>query len=148
MTSNKVGEIIMYNSIIEPLNWIICDGIQRDNMDNKYKDLFDLGIGKIDGDYYIPPNYCNSIMANINDNDSQILKQIDTNSTVEKCYGMHCFRLNYNYVKNYNNVYMHVSDNQIKYLESINSKPSSFCNSEPIKINKEPIKWLIRYKSD
>lgn len=151
MSCNKIGEIIMYNSKFEPANWIICDGIQRDNNNNQFNELINIGIGEIEGDYYIPPNYCNSVMASINDSDSQIINQLkNTSHTIEKCDGIHCYRLNYNYVTNYNNVYKNVLDNQMEYLESNNNQDtlSSFDTLEKVKVIKQPVYWLMRYKTD
>lgn len=151
MTSNNViGEVIMYSGENEPINWILCDGIQRINKDNIYKNIIELGIGEINNEYYIPPNYSDTIMASVHDNDKQILKQIsDSVTLVDKCEGTHFYMINYKYVKNYNNMYRNITDKDIDYLNhNKNEIKEDLKQSNNIKIKKNAIKWLIRYKLD
>lgn len=145
-----IGETIIYTGNDEPLNWIICDGVDRNNEDNIYDSLIEIGIGTKNGNYYIPPNYCNTVMAGINDSDSLILKQIASNVNAdERCDGMHVYRMDYRFVTDYNNVYTNVLYNQMKYLD-ISCNSTSLVNdyANPINVNKKYIRWLIRYKAD
>jgi microcystin-dependent protein len=56
------GSIISYLGTSDPDGWIICDGGTRDNSNNIYDDLLELGVGTNSGTSYFPPDFTGRFM--------------------------------------------------------------------------------------
>ena len=64
-----VGTIQAYMADIEPDGWLFCDGIEKENTNNKFNSLLQLNIGKLNDNLkYIPPDYSKSAITSISDN--------------------------------------------------------------------------------
>lgn len=59
MNDELVGTIAPRVLPDETDGWILCDGIERDNIDNRYNNLASCNIGYITNNKYVPPNYSN-----------------------------------------------------------------------------------------
>lgn len=55
--NNTIGELIMYKGTQDTENWVLCDGKERDNEDNRYDELINMEIGEKKGNKYFPPDY-------------------------------------------------------------------------------------------
>lgn len=128
-----IGTIIAFKGLIEPENWIFCDGIPR--IYNKdYDNLINFEIGILDKDKYIPPNYDDSVLSKVNDtyNDKIQLLLLANKKMIQELEICHVYIHNNIFQTNYNNKYF--SNDDKNYEEY---------NCEIIENN---IKWIIKYK--
>jgi hypothetical protein len=61
------GTLMPFNGefVCETTKWLLCDGMKRENINDKYINLIKLNIGTItDDNFYIPPNYDNMVLSN------------------------------------------------------------------------------------
>lgn len=70
--TNLIGELIMYDGKKDIENWVICDGNERDNSDNRYDELIKLELGERKDDMYLPPNYNTMSLVTIDKSDDEI----------------------------------------------------------------------------
>jgi hypothetical protein len=127
---NLIGSIIMYNGDLEPDGWIFCDGVPRNNDNNKFKNLLDIGIGKIVNDKYIIDNYSKSIVCNFDTDSNEIVNSIIKLRSVDDIKNniIHCYIVN-NSFKEYNN--------KLTDKTSVEFNPM---------LQSKTINWLIKYK--
>ena len=71
--TNLIGELIMYNGKKDIENWVICDGKERDNSDNRYDELIKLELGERKGEKYLPPNYNTMSLFSVDKSDDDII---------------------------------------------------------------------------
>jgi hypothetical protein len=70
------GSLYCYQGLTEPDGWIFCDGIKRENINNVFKNILELGIGELENDYYIPPNYDNFIFCKLDELKEKIYRSL------------------------------------------------------------------------
>lgn len=74
--TNLIGELIMYNGKKDIENWVICDGKERDNSDNRYDELIKLELGERKGEKYLPPNYNTMSLFSVDKSDDEIIDML------------------------------------------------------------------------
>jgi hypothetical protein len=60
------GSITAYLGNTDPDGWVICDGITRNVSDNRYANLFNMGIGTGSSNVYTPPDYRGAFLRGSN----------------------------------------------------------------------------------
>jgi len=129
------GTIMPFNGefLDETKNWIICDGIKRENNDDKYRDLIKLSIGTItDDNFYIPPNYDNMSLT-----ESADVIKYDGKSHIHYDGHLHYFSNNPD-----NSVYYNTLPKPLLLMSDSYSKWLIKCYKMH---NVYKIKWIIKY---
>ena len=116
MTDNLIctGVIQSYLSNIDPIGWVICDGIPRENLNNIYKNLIEMGIGQLDDENkYVPPNYKNSIIAKIDDSKNDLINLLILGNIkkINKITSCHNYVINKKFTESYNNNFLNEPNN-------------------------------------
>ena len=71
--NSTIGELIMYKGTHDTENWVLCDGKERDNEDNKYDELINMEIGEKKGNKYFPPDYNTMSLFSLERSDEDII---------------------------------------------------------------------------
>jgi hypothetical protein len=130
-----VGTIQAYMAHIEPDGWLFCDGLEKENTNNKFNNLLQLNIGSLNDNLkYVPPDYSKSAITSISDN---IIDK--TNLLLSLHLKKYSARIFHSYMKN-NLLIVDYNNNFLK----------NYCNTNnnDIDLNiieDRPIKWIIKY---
>lgn len=146
--SEVIGTIKMYMGENDPEDWLICDGKERNNIDNKYDSLKRFDFGTFINDKYVPPDYSNSKLIysdnKYNENNINFMNpDVITGSCGRSC---HYYIRNFNFINSYNNVIdvdinEDVSPDMKEYInENIDKK-----QFKSIKHKERKANWIIKY---
>jgi hypothetical protein len=131
-----VGTIQAYMGDVLPDGWLFCDGIEKENIDNKFNNLLQLNIGKLNNNLkYIPPDYSKSAITSISDN---IIDK--TNLLLSLNLKKNSVRIVHSYMKNN---FLILDHNNNLFKNECNTDNNNIIDLNIIE--DRPIKWIIKY---
>ena len=76
METVEPGTIVSYFGEVAPEGWVICNGLEIINTNDKFSKLIEMNIGSInERNNYIPPNYINMKLISTNELNNAYIKE-------------------------------------------------------------------------
>lgn len=141
---SPVGTLLAFVGKIDEEHWIICDGNEYDNSDNRFAHLLDVGFGKQNGDKYVSPDFNNMVFIN-NPHKNDNSKLIADNFVKQNRYLGH-----FHYIDDDNSAEM-VQKKYFKKETNIHTNIPHLLdyirkNEDTREKYNDIMKWIIRYK--